>query len=341
MTTDNAQHTRFSLPDFRNLGVLLRLILAAQALGLAAALIVAPGPAALFAVYLGFAAYLQPPLLLTLLLLFLIGPWLAKNPPGQGMVVAVLAAGAAAVCWQLILDISSYPAAAEGSLVRTALRAALAALALLAWHDWRIRRLSPALPEARLQALQARIRPHFLFNSLNSVLSLVRSNPAQAETALENLAELYRVLMADNRELSPLSRELELARAYLDLEALRLGERLRVEWRTDNAPAGALLPPLILQPLLENAVCHGIEPNPQGGVIGIDIFARGQQLHMVVRNPKGEAVRPGNRMALSNIRERLQLHFDAEARLSTHEAGGEFHVQVVMPLKTAAAPAGR
>jgi two-component system sensor histidine kinase AlgZ len=323
----------FSLPEFRNLGILLRLILAAQALGLAAALLAATSPVDTLAVFLDNAAYLQPPLLVTLLLLFLIGPWLARSPPRQGVVVALLAAATSAVLWRLIMEIN-YPEAAAGSLARVALLAALLALALLLWHDWRARRLSPALPEARLQALQARIRPHFLFNSLNSVLSLIRSEPARAETALENLADLYRVLMADSHELSPLEREMGLARAYLDLEAMRLGERLHVEWRADNAPPGALLPSLLLQPLLENAVYHGVEPNPEGGRIGIDIFARGHQLHVVVRNPVGAALRPGNSMALSNIRERLRLHFDAEARLSTHEAGGEFHVQVVMPLKT-------
>jgi len=327
------QDSRFSLPDFRNLGILLRLILAAEALGLVAALLAVSSPVDTLALFLGHAAYLQPPLLLTLLLLFLIGPWLARSPPQQSAVVAVLAAGASAVLWHLIMEIN-YPDAASGSLARTALLALLLSLALLAWHDWRARRLSPALPEARLQALQARIRPHFLFNSLNSVLSLIRSDPARAESALENLADLYRVLMADNRELSPLSREMELASAYLDLESMRLNDRLQVDWRTDNAPLGALLPSLLLQPLLENAVYHGIEPNPRGGRIGIDIFARDHQLHVVVRNPLGSAVRPGNSMALSNIRERLRLHFDAEARLSTHEAGGEFHVQVVMPLKT-------
>jgi len=328
----------FSLPDFRNLGLLLRLILAAQMLCLVAALLLTTSPAEVIAVYLGAAAYLQPPLLLTLLLLYLISPWLARSPAQQGVVVAVLAAATSAVVWRLILEIH-YPEAAAGSLTRTALLAACLALALLAWYDWRARRLSPALPEARLQALQARIRPHFLFNSLNSVLSLIRSHPARAEAALENLADLYRVLMADNSALSPLSRELELARAYLDLEAMRLGERLRVAWRTDNAPPDAQMPPMLLQPLLENAVYHGVEPNPDGGDIGIDIFARGHQLHVVVRNPVGTAVHPGNSMALSNIRERLALHFDAEARLSTHEAGGEFHVQVVMPLKTLPTPA--
>lgn len=331
--TKTTEDSRFSLPDFRNLGILLRLILATQGLGLVAALIVAASPADTLAVFLDNAAYLQPPLLITLLLLFLIGPWLTQSPAQQGVVVAALAAGTSAVLWRLLMEIQ-YPEAAAGSLARTALLAVVTALALLAWHDWRARRLSPALPEARLQALQARIRPHFLFNSLNSVLSLLRSEPARAETALENLADLYRALMSEGGELSPLSREMELARAYLDLESMRLGERLQADWRTDNAPAGALLPSLLLQPLLENAVYHGIEPSPEGGRIGIDIFARGHQLHVVVRNPVGTAIRPGNSMALSNIRERLKLHFDAEARLSTHEAGGEYHVQVVMPLKT-------
>ena len=158
--TKTHQDTRFSLPDFRNLGILLRLILAAQVLGLVAALFAAGSPADAVAVYLGYAAYLQPPLLITLLLLFLIGPWLTQSPPPQGTVVAVLAAGASAVLWRVLLEIK-YPDAAAGSYARTALLAALLALALLAWQDWRARRISPALPEARLQALQATIRPHF------------------------------------------------------------------------------------------------------------------------------------------------------------------------------------
>lgn len=322
----------FSLPDFRNLGILLRLILAAQALGLAASLFATDSPAHVPGAFVTYSTYLQPPLLFTLGLLYLISPWLQRNPPEQGVVVAVVVATTSAVFWRIVLILYLAEESA-GSLVRVAMLAMLTTLAVLLWHDWRARRLSPALPEARLQSLQARIRPHFLFNSLNSVLSLIRSDPKRAEAALEDLADLYRVLMADNSQLSLLRREMDLARAYLDLEALRLNDRLKVEWRTNNAPSHALLPPLLLQPLLENAVYHGIEGRPEGGSIGIDIFAREQQLHVVVKNPIGNATRSGNSMALSNIRERLALHFDAEARLSTHEAGGLFNVQVVMPLR--------
>ncbi len=340
------KETRTALPDFRNLGILLRIALAAQVPALGAALASAPGLGAAPAVFMGYTALLEPPLLASLLVLFLAAPRLAALPYPATVAACLGIAMASAVVWQAFF-LRQYPDLSAGGLTRAMLLAALTAGFVLLWLDWRTRRLSPALAEARLQALQARIRPHFLFNSLNSVLSLMRSDPARAENALENLAELYRGLMADNRQLSSLGRELDLARAYLDLETLRLGERLRVDWRVDNAPVEAPLPALVLQPLLENAVCHGIEPQAGGGRIGVDIFARDGRLNVVVRNPCADAqadgaapTRRGNRMALSNIRERLALHFDAEARLSAHRVGGEFVVQMVMPLLPAGSARG-
>jgi two-component system sensor histidine kinase AlgZ len=216
---------------------------------------------------------------------------------------------------------------------------------MLAYFDLRGRALSPALAEARLQALQARIRPHFLFNSINAVLSLIRQDPRRAEVALEDMAELFRVLMADNRELTPLTRELDLCRQYLGIEQLRLGGRLKVEWQLDAMPRDALVPPLVLQPLLENAVYHGIEPRIEPGTIVINIAAVGDELRAVLRNPfRPEGDRhAGNRMALANIRERLALHFDAEASLSARAGTDSYEVRIVMPyVRTrdqAAAPA--
>jgi two-component system sensor histidine kinase AlgZ len=209
----------------------------------------------------------------------------------------------------------------------------VATLLVLVYFNLRSRMLSPALTEARLQALQARIRPHFLFNSINAVLSLVRSEPRRAETALEDLADLYRVLMADNRDLVPLEREVELCRQYLGLEALRLGNRLRVEWQVDKMPGDALVPPLLLQPLLENAVYHGIEPSMEPGVISIHIFNDRDRVHMLLRNPyrKEGSHHTGNKMALANIRERLSLHFDAEASLQTRDADGQYEVRITLP----------
>jgi two-component system sensor histidine kinase AlgZ len=209
----------------------------------------------------------------------------------------------------------------------------------LAYLDVRARALAPALAEARIQALQARIRPHFLYNSINAVLSLMRSDPRRAERALEDLADLFRVLMADNRTLAPIGNEIELARQYLALEELRLGDRLRVRWNVDGLPPDALVPPLVLQPLVENAVYHGIEPSDKGGEIQIDVVRVGKEIVMELRNPfpGGGKHATGNRMAIVNIRERLQLHFDAEASMRSEVKDGFYRVVIRMPYLTAPA----
>ena len=134
-------------------------------------------------------------------------------------------------------------------------------------------------------ALTARIRPHFLFNSLNAVLSLIRVDPRRAETALEELADLFRALLRDPRELVPLADEIALCRQYLDIEKLRLGERLQVDWSFDGVPVDLRIPPLMLQPLLENAVCHGIEPLDEGGVITVTFHTGKDELAIEITNP--------------------------------------------------------
>jgi two-component system sensor histidine kinase AlgZ len=208
---------------------------------------------------------------------------------------------------------------------------------LLFYFALRAKALSPAIAEARLQALQARIRPHFLFNSITAVLSLIRSDPRRAETALEDMADLFRVLMRDNRQLAPLVDEVALCKQYLDLEKLRLGDRLCIDWHVDNMPRDALVPPLVLQPLLENAVYHGIEPSSAPGVIAINIFLRRGEVHAILRNPYQDGSRHrggGNKMALANIRERLALHFDAEAGLESKVTRETYEVHIRMPYRT-------
>jgi two-component system sensor histidine kinase AlgZ len=189
-------------------------------------------------------------------------------------------------------------------------------------------------------ALQARIQPHFLFNSLNSVLSLVRDEPRRAEAMLEDLSDLLRALLADNRALVPLSQELALARAYLDIEGVRFGQRLRVRWQCEFAPLDALVPPLVLQPLVENAVRHGVEPWEAGADITIEAYDDAGWLALFVRNTVAEGAvsrqTKGNHIALENIRERLDLHFDAEAQLRTYQSSaGEFVAQLRLPIRRA------
>jgi len=320
-----------ALPNFRNLGVLLRILVIVNVVAVAAAILTANELRAAWGELLEISALVQPLLILTLLMLVAANDWLRRLPGGAGM-IAVLAMVLALTA---ALYAAGHPLLAgdPALLARYLLLVLLVTGALLKYFQLRNSALSPALIEARLQALQARIRPHFLFNSINAVLSLIRQNPRRAEEVLGDMADLFRVLMADNRELMPLEREVELCRQYLDLEQLRLGERLKVEWSVERMPGKALVPPFVLQPLLENAVYHGIEPRLEPGVISVAIYGSGEQVHLVLRNPyapEGDR-HAGNRMALANIRERLQLHFDAEAKLTTRAADGVFEAHIVMP----------
>jgi two-component system sensor histidine kinase AlgZ len=188
---------------------------------------------------------------------------------------------------------------------------------------------------ARIRALQARIRPHFLFNSMNTIAALTRSNPAQAEQAVEDLADLFRASLSDATTRISLEEEIEIARTHERIEQLRLGERLQVRWDIEALPLNARVPSLIVQPLLENAVYHGIEMLAQGGSVSIVGQRQGDTLQIEVRNPippqSGYGEREGNRMALENIRQRLELAWPGRARVETEQKDGEFCARLIFP----------
>ena len=188
---------------------------------------------------------------------------------------------------------------------------------------------------ARIRALQARIRPHFLFNSMNTIAALTRTNPGSAEQAVEDLADLFRASLAEADTMITLREELEIARTHQRIEQLRLGSRFAVDWDVDALPMRASVPCLIIQPLLENAVYHGIEMLPAGGRIAISGHAADGQIHIEVRNPipaqAGYSEREGNRMALENIRQRLELAWPGRARIETGQDNGEFSARLVFP----------
>lgn len=325
----------FRLPDFRNQGVWLRVLLAANALLLAAALAGNRDFANLPLEIAALAALVEPVLLFVLILLFLLAPVLQKRSPllAAALVVA-LSAGAMAGGGTLLAALFGEP----GGGWRAPLAAGVAAVLLLYWLSLLARAHAPAVAEARLAALTARIRPHFLYNSLNAVLGVMREDPRRAEEALEELAELFRTLMRDNRELVPLSEEIALARKYLDIERLRLGERLQVRWDVAACPPDALAPPLLLQPLLENAVYHGVEPAEGPDEIRVRVAAEGGGVRIEIDNPIAAGIekRPGNHMALDNLRERLLLFYDLEARLECGERDGRYRVRVDLPARRAA-----
>jgi two-component system sensor histidine kinase AlgZ len=332
MASINQNANATALPDFRNLGILLRILVIVNVLAIGTAIVRAPTLRGAWREFVEMSGTLQPVVIVTILALAGLNGWLQRLRYPLGSIAAAAIAAGVTVLLTGIIE-RAYEQDAGGSVERSIVLALLATGLLLAYFELRGRALSPALAEARLQALQARIRPHFLYNSINAVLSLIRQDPRRAETALEDLADLFRVVMGDTRELSPISREVELCRQYLELEQLRLGDRLKVEWRIDKMPQDALVPPLLLQPLLENAVYHGIEPRVEPGEISIDIYSFRSQVHAVLRNPytADGALRAGNKMALANIRERLQLHFDAEATLDTRVREDTYQVHIVLP----------
>ncbi len=271
----------------------------------------------------GIASYLI--VLLITLLLSLLGQWLlhllfdhrAPSRPFQ------------ADYWQLL-----------DNLLIAAILAGIFLRYLYLQHQLRIQQQVEL--HARIQALQSRIRPHFLFNSMNSIASLIGVDPVAAERVVEDLAELFRASLAEP-SLIPLERELALCRHYLDIEKLRLGDRLQLAWQLEPLPEDVEIPSLLLQPLLENAVFHGIEPLPNGGKISIGASVKNGQLTLKITNPlvvsaphprqvPGEKNNRHNHMARDNIRRRLQAHYGDAARFSTAVDRDTFTTLISYPI---------
>lgn len=251
--------------------------------------------------------------------------------PWQWGVVLGLGAACASLGWQL-LNLASGEISSGFRLASVALSGLASAAVLLYWLKLRERVQRPADAQARLVELQSRIRPHFLFNTLNTAMALVRIDPQRAEGVLEDLSELFRVALAEADTVVSLDAEVELARRYLDIEQIRHGERLRVRWQLDPAAAGARVPPLLLQPLVENAVRHGVEPNEGGGDVEILTRARGAEVEIRVRNTVGAPARAaGHGLALRNVRERLRLMHDVAARFELNAEPGRFTVRILLP----------
>ena len=320
------------LPDFRNLGVIARVLVAVNALMLAFTLTSAADFAQAIEQFTQSALVVEPPLLASVVLLYAIRGLLSRLPYWMGCAATIGAVLAIVATQHALLGGLSK---VSSGLPRMLALAAIITAGLLAYFRLLAKAFSPALAEARLQALQARIRPHFLFNSLNAVLALIRRDPKRAERALEDLADLFRSLMSDARRFVRLADEIALLERYASLEQLRLGDRLRISWELDAAPSDALLPPLVLQPLLENAVYHGAEPATDTADVLVRIELRGDRVVVRIENPyiEGQSQRAGNHMALENIRERLMLFFDAEARIDTKAGNGRYLVEIEMPYR--------
>ncbi|MFK8067713.1 MAG: sensor histidine kinase [Gammaproteobacteria bacterium] len=189
--------------------------------------------------------------------------------------------------------------------------------------------------ESRIQALQSRIRPHFLFNSMNIIASLTRSNPVLAEKTVEDLADLFRASLTDSKNHTTWRKELKLSQQYLHIEKLRLDDRLQIDWQVDALPDDAILPALTLQPLLENAIYHGVEPLTDGGTVLIQANRAGDQLSLLIRNPisqkKEKTTKKGNQIAQQNVQQRLELFFQNKGSLNTKVFDDHYIVTISFP----------
>jgi two-component system sensor histidine kinase AlgZ len=238
---------------------------------------------------------------------------------------------------QLSGPASMFPQNRELFLARNMAIALVVTLAVLRYfyviHQWRSNMESVA--ESRFVALQARIRPHFLFNSMNTIASLTRSDPLAAERAIEDLADLFRASLGNSDEPISLEQELEVARVYQRMEEQRLGDRLTVDWQLDNLPMQTPVPGLTIQPLLENAIYHGIEPLASGGVVTITGKAHDGVVSISVSNPLAPQNQRrksnGHQLALDNIRQRLALTYGDRARLDVEERANHFSVLIEFP----------
>lgn len=320
-----------ALYDVCHMGVVLRAVLLVASGTAIAAMFGADSPVAWVSALAIYSAGSFPAVLVWLMLACgtqrLSAVWALPTQVAWGVLLGAVAGCAGCAVLAAALPELAAPWLAGASA--GAFGAGLVVAGLLA----RAKAQTPAHTAARLRDLQARIRPHFLFNTLNSAIALVRAEPARAEALLEDLSDLFRHALTDDAGATvPLAQEIELAQRYLAIEKVRFGERLDVQWVLDPDAAAAPVPSLLLQPLVENAVRHGVEPSTVGARVRVSTERRGARVVIKVANTlPGGAGPPGHGLALANVRERLRLLHDVEAGFTVQREGGVFQVRIEVP----------
>ncbi len=323
------------VPDGCNVGVVLRVALGANVVLALAMLVSHPHWRAASVRFVELSALLEPALLMSLLAWCALRRFLPPlSPLPRQRLLAWLTPVACTAAMLLIIEPIG-PDLLVGPPWSALLVALVAGIGVQHYLELRARAFSPAVTEARFQALQSRIRPHFFFNSINAVIAVVRSDPPRAERMLESVAELFRAVMGDVRKLVPLDQELDLCRQYVEIEQTRLGDRLHVEWDIGAVHPRARVPQLLLQPVIENAVRYGAERLAGDCRIVVRIRQLGFRLEMFVSNPvaKDPLQREGNQIGLANIRGRLALIYDLEGELATRVRHDRFELTMTIPVE--------
>lgn len=337
------------LPDFCSLPVLFAVMVVAELLVLVILIAPSDETRAVLPRLATTSVFVQWLGLVCAVCLCKLRPQLQRLSPGIGVLAAyilmllVTVLGSAIVFeidHQLNLGMTLPVEFEQRFIWRSAALCALLGAALLRYfyviEQWRAR--VRAESKARFEALQARIRPHFLFNSMNTIASLIRARPQDAERAVEDLADLFRAALGNDKVLSTLGEEIELAMRYLAIEQLRLGDRLRIETDFHDVPLSIPMPVLLLQPLVENAVYHGIAPLPDGGTISINVHRNGRRVEIEIRNPcppPGQRATQRHGMALENTRSRIAFHFGARGTLDIDAGDNHFVCKLGFPDESA------
>lgn len=332
------------LPDFCNLRIILLVMLSAELLAFILAFAAIPHPHGLWIGLLLISLFVQVIAISNMIVLCLSRRWLERVNPfnaalgGYGLSLLVTLVVSLGVAFFLPI-LSDYLPLAGFVIRNLAISAIVSAVALRYFyvqHQWK--QNFEAQARSQIQALQARIRPHFLFNSMNTIASLTRTNPVLAEKTVEDLADLFRASIG-HQDTIKLEEELQFTRRYINIEQLRLSDRLEVEWHiSEDVSLDAPIPALILQPLVENAIYHGIEPQTTGGVVSISVIKVNNRLEFIISNPLPKVVRAyqqrkGNNMAQENIRLRLKLAYGGRASLQVVKTDDRYTVTFSIPIE--------
>ncbi len=332
----------FFLPELCLPQALLVLVLLAELLVLVLVLVEPMQPGFDWVRLALMSLFVQWIVLLSAALLCGLRPWLARLPAGRAGVTGCLLVVVLTLLCTAITDLCQLTAdVSAAGMVERYLRYAVIALIMSALmlryfylqSQWRKQQQGEL--RARIESLQARIRPHFLFNTLNSIASLVATDPVKAEQAVLDLSDLFRASLARPGSLVTWGEELELAKRYLSIEQYRLGERLQLDWAISGIADDLPIPQLTLQPLLENALIYGIAPRVDGGVVKVEANYEGGQFILCVSNPYDEVAHrqtsSGTQQALVNIGARITALFGPRASLTVERRDGRHYTCLRYP----------
>ena len=331
--------SRFFVPDLCRVRALFMLLVTSELLVLALAMVQTQHGWIDWGYFGLLSLFVQWTVLTSIAMICPLRPRLAQLSVASATLAIVVLVLADVFAFSLFADRVLHPgpgAPQWHNIAKKMLLALLITLTVLRYfylqHQWQ--QQQEAELQARLSSLQSRIQPHFLFNSMNTIASLIASDPQRAEDAVLDLSELFRASLRTSEQLIPLQRELELCQRYLDIEGLRLGDRLQLQWHIADGLQNQAIPPLTLQPLIENAIYHGIQPRAQGGIVRVEAQASGDFVYLLVQNPKpepGHGGHDGNRMALDNIQARIQALFGDRAVLKHSHQGDIYTVTLRLP----------